>query len=286
MASVSRLAFAPRLLLPTARSLCYAANRINFAYLNLRGHPRGNRILQSLVHSGFVPEVVVEEDSSMASRDSALLDSELVKLDLSRYSMAPGAEEILKGANVGHFLVHNHNDEQCVEILKRHEVDAIVLGDCRILKPHFLAEAPSVVINTHPGYLPYVRGNHCSMYAIIHDLPIGCSSHLVDTGVDTGPIIDRTLLELDWTNTRIEELLWHLNEACANLAVGAVDALQQGKLRTKHQEAKPIHPFGTFTAIDPALKELAITKLHSGGYHGGSLEPKHGCGIDEHHHAL
>ena len=262
-------------MLSGARLLCAGAKRTKFAYLNLKDHPRGNSILHSLVSSGFLPEVVVEEDSEMASRDSSILLSDLSKLDTTNYPRAAQAQDILKGTNVNHAFVKNHNSKKCLEILRKAGVDAIVLGDCRILKPEIIAAAPRGVINTHPGFLPDVRGNHCSLYAIIHDLPIGCSSHFVDCDVDTGPLIDRKLFDLDWHNTKYEQLLWHLNDSCASLARGAFEALDQGRLQTFPQHPSKLHPFGTFTAMEPKMKRQAIKKLHAGAYHGGSFRPMH-----------
>ncbi len=47
------------------------------------------------------------------------------------------------------------------------------------------------VVNSHPGYIPLVRGLDALKWAIYKDLPIGVTTHLIGDEVDAGEIIDR-----------------------------------------------------------------------------------------------
>ena len=47
------------------------------------------------------------------------------------------------------------------------------------------------VVNSHPGYIPLVRGLDALKWAIYEDLPIGATTHLIGDEVDAGEIIDR-----------------------------------------------------------------------------------------------
>lgn len=47
------------------------------------------------------------------------------------------------------------------------------------------------VVNSHPGYIPLVRGLDAFKWAIYEDLPIGVTTHLIGDEVDAGEIIDR-----------------------------------------------------------------------------------------------
>jgi len=69
--------------------------------------------------------------------------------------------------------------------------DLVVLaGFMRILAPAFLDRFPGKVINTHPALLPSFPGAHGVRDALAHGVKItGCTVHLVDAGVDTGPIL-------------------------------------------------------------------------------------------------
>lgn len=63
-------------------------------------------------------------------------------------------------------------------------------GFMRILGEAFVAAFPQHIINTHPALLPSFPGAHGVRDALAHGVKItGGTIHLVDTGVDTGPII-------------------------------------------------------------------------------------------------
>ena len=68
--------------------------------------------------------------------------------------------------------------------------DLIVLaGYMRLLPPEFIAAMPPI-INVHPSVLPAFPGLHAPIQALDYGAKItGCTVHVVDQGMDTGPII-------------------------------------------------------------------------------------------------
>ncbi|WP_188546196.1 phosphoribosylglycinamide formyltransferase [Rhodococcoides trifolii] len=72
-----------------------------------------------------------------------------------------------------------------------HRPDLIVsAGFMKILGPRFLAEFGGRIINTHPALLPSFPGAHAVPDALAHGVKVtGTTVHLVDSGVDTGPIL-------------------------------------------------------------------------------------------------
>jgi phosphoribosylglycinamide formyltransferase-1 len=63
-------------------------------------------------------------------------------------------------------------------------------GFMRILAPVFLDRFPQRVVNSHPALLPAFPGAHAVRDALAYGVKVtGCTVHLVDAGVDTGPII-------------------------------------------------------------------------------------------------
>lgn len=61
-------------------------------------------------------------------------------------------------------------------------------GFMRLLGPAFLSRFP--VINTHPALLPSFPGAHAVRDALAYGVRLsGCTLHLVDEGIDTGPIV-------------------------------------------------------------------------------------------------
>ncbi|KWX65563.1 phosphoribosylglycinamide formyltransferase [Mycobacterium sp. NAZ190054] len=72
-----------------------------------------------------------------------------------------------------------------------HRPDVVVsAGFMRILGPEFLSAFPGRVLNTHPALLPAFPGPHAVRDALAYGVRVtGCTVHLVDDGIDTGPII-------------------------------------------------------------------------------------------------
>jgi phosphoribosylglycinamide formyltransferase-1 len=69
--------------------------------------------------------------------------------------------------------------------------DLVVLaGFMRIVGPAVLARYPWRILNVHPALLPAFPGLDAPAQAIAKRVRItGCTVHLVDAGVDTGPIL-------------------------------------------------------------------------------------------------
>jgi phosphoribosylglycinamide formyltransferase 1 len=75
--------------------------------------------------------------------------------------------------------------------LAEYAPDVIVsAGFMRIIGPRVLQAFPGRIINTHPAYLPEFPGAHAVRDALAAGVSqTGCTVHVVDEGIDTGPII-------------------------------------------------------------------------------------------------
>ncbi|GAA0387584.1 phosphoribosylglycinamide formyltransferase [Acrocarpospora corrugata] len=73
--------------------------------------------------------------------------------------------------------------------IAEHKPDLVVsAGFMKILGPSVLDVWP--VVNTHPALLPAFPGAHAVRDALAYGVRVtGCTVHLVDSGVDTGPVI-------------------------------------------------------------------------------------------------
>ena len=73
----------------------------------------------------------------------------------------------------------------------------VCAGFMRILGPAVLAAFPARVVNTHPALLPAFPGAHGVRDALDYGVRVtGCTVHLVDAGVDTGPILAQRAIEI------------------------------------------------------------------------------------------
>lgn len=82
-------------------------------------------------------------------------------------------------------------DQALAETVTRWQPAWVVCaGFMRILGPAFLETFPMRIVNTHPALLPSFPGAHAVRDALAYGVKVaGCTVHLVDAGVDTGPIL-------------------------------------------------------------------------------------------------
>jgi formyltetrahydrofolate-dependent phosphoribosylglycinamide formyltransferase len=82
-------------------------------------------------------------------------------------------------------------DAALADELLRHAPDLVVCaGFMRILGSAVLERFPQRVVNTHPALLPAFPGAHAVREALAHGVKLtGVTVHLVDEGVDTGPVV-------------------------------------------------------------------------------------------------
>lgn len=83
------------------------------------------------------------------------------------------------------------HEELLLHELRAARVDWICLaGYLRILSGHLVSAYPRRILNIHPSLLPAFPGLHAQRQALEHGVRIaGCTVHLVDEGLDSGPIV-------------------------------------------------------------------------------------------------
>ncbi|HEB71091.1 MAG TPA: hypothetical protein ENI77_00540, partial [Nitrospirae bacterium] len=77
--------------------------------------------------------------------------------------------------------------------------DLIIIFGGRILKGPWLTTARLGAMNMHYGYLPHYRSSSSIQFALFHerfDLA-GPTIHYIDAGIDTGPIIKRSVVKIN-----------------------------------------------------------------------------------------
>jgi len=96
-----------------------------------------------------------------------------------------------------------------IKTLEPHNIDLIALaGFMRILSPLFVKHYKNKILNIHPALLPSFPGIHAARQALEYGVKFtGCTVHFVDEGVDTGPIIQQSVVEVleDDTEDSLQE---------------------------------------------------------------------------------
>jgi len=87
-------------------------------------------------------------------------------------------------------------DEALAKAVAEHAPRLVVsAGFMRLLGPAVLDAFP--VVNTHPALLPAFPGAHAVRDALAYGVQVtGCTVHLVDAGIDTGPVVAQRAVEI------------------------------------------------------------------------------------------
>ncbi len=130
-------------------------------------------------------------------------------------------------------------DAALVEALRARGVEIVVLaGFMRVLTPVFLGAFPGRVINLHPALLPSFPGTDGIGDALAYGVKItGVTVHLVDAGVDTGPILLQEALEIGEGESR-ESLEARIHAVEHRLLPRAVRLVAAGALRLDGRRAR------------------------------------------------
>ena len=129
-------------------------------------------------------------------------------------------------------------DAAMADWLEGRGVELVVLaGYMAILDAGFVARFPDRILNVHPALLPAFPGIRSVERAFEHGVKVfGVTVHLVDEGVDTGPIVLQRAIELPDARTP-EDVRERLRPIEHELLPQAVALMATGRLRRD-----PDHP--------------------------------------------
>ncbi|MDC4212537.1 MAG: phosphoribosylglycinamide formyltransferase [Candidatus Nitrosopumilus limneticus] len=100
-------------------------------------------------------------------------------------------------------------DEKIIEVLKKYGVTpknglVCLAGFMRIISPTLVKKYKNKIINIHPALLPAFPGLNSQKQALDYGTKFsGCTVHFVDAGMDTGPIIMQSVVEIKENDTEI-----------------------------------------------------------------------------------
>ena len=103
-------------------------------------------------------------------------------------------------------------------------------GFIRLLSPYFIEQFPGRIMNIHPSLLPSFPGLAAQKQALDYGVRYsGCTVHLVDQGMDTGPIILQAVVPVLPTDTE-EDLAERILEQEHKLYPKAIALYAEGRL--------------------------------------------------------
>ena len=128
------------------------------------------------------------------------------------------------------FKYQSCHDEAMWNLISDNGIDIIIqAGGGFIYTNDMIASTNIGVINVHPGKLPEYRGCSVPEWAIYNKDDVIITAHMIDEGIDTGPVI--TYLKYDFCKSKsYVEFRAKLYEACAKVLVNALKLIEISSL--------------------------------------------------------
>lgn len=105
----------------------------------------------------------------------------------------------------------------------------ISFGYRHIIRKSTLARINCPIINLHISYLPYNKGAHPGFWCFFDGTPPGVTIHLIDDGLDTGPILYQRKVSFDAAEATFADAHKRLIAEIENLFISHLDELLAGE---------------------------------------------------------
>jgi phosphoribosylglycinamide formyltransferase-1 len=166
-----------------------------------------------------------------------------VAVVVSNVEQAPALDRARRAGIPGVFRDHRGRkreefDQELVTHLRDHGVELVCLaGYMRLLSPGFLHAFPGRVLNVHPSLLPAFAGLEAQRQALEAGVKVsGATVHLVDEGLDSGPILMQEAVAVLDTDT-VESLSTRILEVEHRIYPRAARAMLEGRVRIEGRRA-------------------------------------------------
>jgi folate-dependent phosphoribosylglycinamide formyltransferase PurN len=162
-------------------------------------------------------------------------------------------------ANLGlkTYQVPTLNGEATLTCLDRLSPDLILLAGVSIISSEIIERANLGVLNAHPGIVPDYRGNYVVRWALLAGDPIGITVHLVDNGVDTGPVISASRLALPRTRSLVA-IEHYVDCKRAELLVSSARHFLSGEAKPVPQQSDSGSPLYSIMSFGKLLRTYLV----------------------------
>jgi len=122
-------------------------------------------------------------------------------------------------------------EKHIIDVLDPYKLNLIVLaGFMRILSTVFVRAYKNKIVNIHPALLPSFPGINAVRQALEYGVKYtGVTVHFVDEGVDTGPIILQSVVEIEDEDTE-DTLLEKIHEVEHRIYPKAIELISSGEI--------------------------------------------------------
>lgn len=138
------------------------------------------------------------------------------------------------------FLKSRYDVFQTQKRIKNKFVDnfdwVISFGYRYILSKEIINRVKKPIINLHISLLPYNRGANPNFWSFYDNTPKGVSIHIVDDGIDTGPVLIQKEIVFDGHEDDLELTYNRLILEVERLFIQSWDSILSGTITPKEQE--------------------------------------------------
>lgn len=138
------------------------------------------------------------------------------------------------------FLKSRYDVFQTQKRIKNKFVDnfdwVISFGYRYILSKEIINRVKKPIINLHISLLPYNRGANPNFWSFYDSTPKGVSIHIVDDGIDTGPVLIQKEIVFDGHEDDLELTYNRLILEVERLFIQSWDSILSGTITPKEQE--------------------------------------------------
>jgi len=186
----------------------------NIVFMMTDENIHGRTILTKLLDYNIpIKGIIIEHKTKYAEKARNALKNDFFN--------PQNTNEIISGFKIPVSYVEHHNEEECQKLLREYAPDLIVLGGTRLLSKNIIKIPKLGIINSHPAILPKYKGRDCVGWSILNNDKVGATVHLIDLGIDTGPILFRESIDFSDCKSLIEIRI-KVMKKCADLVLKAV----------------------------------------------------------------
>jgi methionyl-tRNA formyltransferase len=159
----------------------------------------------------------------------------------------------------GHRVEYTRRLGDSVGVLRRLEPGLLVLLGADIVPAAVLEIPVRGTINPHYALLPGFRGMNVTEWSVYCGAPVGVSVHLVDEGLDTGPILSQQEIALEPGETFASLRRKH-QDVAARLLVQVALEIRDGTATPMPQDPAAGRQY---FRMHPALRRIAEARLRA-----------------------
>lgn len=129
------------------------------------------------------------------------------------------------------FFVSDPNGAEVTRIIERRDIDVLLLSTDSIIRKGIFSAPGRVTLNAHPGKIPQFRGLGGLVVQVSRGVAPSMSVHIVNEGIDTGPILLRETLPDRVMCVKSDERQQLLTEWQAKLFARVLQKLASGSAK-------------------------------------------------------